>query len=50
MSGNINKLYTSAGICENQQQYKYILEVAMVSTPEIFTDNSPMPPGPSVTF
>ena len=46
---NINKLYTSSGKCKYQQQYKSILETAMVFTPERFTDNSPMSPGPSMT-
>ena len=45
---NINKLYTSAVNYDNQQQYKDTIEAAMFSTPEIFTDNIPMSPGPSV--
>ena len=45
---NINKLYRYAGECDNQNQYKAILEAAMVSTTERFTENSPMSPGPSV--
>ena len=39
---NIKKLHNSAGKYDYQQQYKYIIESAMVSTPEIFTGNSPM--------
>ena len=31
---NINKLYKHAGKCDNQQLLKYILDAAMVSTPE----------------
>ena len=41
---NIKKLYQHAGKCENQQQFKDILESAMVSTPELFTNNSPRSP------
>ena len=46
---NIKKLYKQAGKCDDQQQFKDILEAAMVSTPEGFTDNiprSPMTPSP----
>ena len=39
---NIKKLYKQAGKCDDQQQFKDILEAAMVSTPEGFTDNSPI--------
>ena len=39
---NIKNLYKSAGKCDDQHQYNEILEAAMVSTPEAFTDNSPM--------
>ena len=39
---NINESYKSAGKFDEQQQYKAILEAAMVSTPEFFTENSPM--------
>ena len=39
---NIKKLQKSIGKCENQQQYKAILGAAMVSTPELLMDNSPM--------
>ena len=34
----------SSGNWDNQQQYKAILEAAMVSTPEGFTDNSTISP------
>ena len=37
---NIKKLYKYAGKCDNQQQLKEILEAAMVSTPEGFTNSS----------
>ena len=40
----IKRLYKQAGKCEYQQQFKYIVEDAMVSTPEVFTDNSPISP------
>ena len=46
MSGNISKLDTSAGKCDDQLQFKAIIEASLVYTPEIFTDNSPMSPGP----
>ena len=46
---NINKLYISAGKWNDQHQCKSILEAAMVSTTEIFTDKIPMSPGTSVT-
>ena len=46
----INKLYISAGKCDYQQQNKAIIEAEMLSTPERSTDNSPVSPGPSVTF
>ena len=36
---NINKLYKSAGKCDDQQKYKVILEAYMVSTPEGLVDN-----------
>ena len=38
---NIKKLYKHASKCDVQQQFKYILEATMVSTPEGFTNNSP---------
>ena len=37
---NINKLYRHAGKCDNQQQFKYIIKAAMVSTNEGVTNNS----------
>ena len=40
MSSKHQKLYKHAGKCDDQQQFKDIIEVAMVSTPEGFTDNS----------
>ena len=43
---NIKKIYKTAGKCDNQQRYKSIIEAAMVSTLEGFTENSPMPHGP----
>ena len=46
---NIKKSYKSAGKCANKQQYKAILEAAMVSTNEEFNKNSPISPGLSVT-
>ena len=33
-----------AGKCDGQQKFKDILEADMVSTPEVFTDNSPISP------
>ena len=39
---NIKKLYTYAGKCDDQQQYKAIIEVELFSSLEIFTNNSPM--------
>ena len=41
---NIKKLYKQAGKCDNQQQFKYILEADMVSNPEGFTKNSLISP------
>ena len=38
---NIKKLYKQAGKCDDQQKFKDIIEAAMVSTPEGFTNNSP---------
>ena len=34
---NMKKLYKQSDKCDNQQQFKYILEADMVSTPEGFT-------------
>ena len=47
---NIKKLYTSSVKCNYQLQFKVIIEASMVTTPEIFTDNIPMSPGPPVIF
>ena len=41
---NIKKLYKQAGKCDNQKKFKDIIEAAMVSIPEEFTDNSPISP------
>ena len=41
---NIKKLYKQAGKCDKKQQFKYILEAPMVSTPELFTDKSYISP------
>ena len=41
---NISKLYKHYGKCDNQQQFKDVLGVTMVSTPEVFTYNSPRSP------
>ena len=41
---NINKLYKHVGKCDDQQQFKDIIEAAMVCTPEGFTNNSPISP------
>ena len=49
MSGKIKKLYKTAGKCDDQQQYKDIIEAEMVSTPEGGTDNSLMTPNPSLS-
>ena len=38
--GNIKNVYRQAGKCDNQKQFKDILEADMVSTPEVFTHNS----------
>ena len=46
---NIKKLYKSGGKFDDQQQYRDITESAMVSTSEVFTDNSPMLPRKYVT-
>ena len=44
MSGNIKKLYKYSIKCDNQRQVKAALEADMFSTPEIFTEISPMLP------
>ena len=41
---NIKKIYKQAGKCDDHQQFKYILEAAMVSIPEGFTNGSPISP------
>ena len=41
---NIKKLYKQAGKCDDQQQFKDILEADMVSTTEGFTDKIPISP------
>ena len=41
---NIRRLYKQAGKYDNQQQFKDIIEAAMVYTPEGFTKNSPISP------
>ena len=37
-------IYQHAGKCDNQQNLKDIIDAAMVSTSEEFTDNSPNEP------
>ena len=39
---NIKKLYKQAGKCDNQKQFKDIIEADMVSTSEGLTNNSPI--------
>ena len=41
------KLYKQAGKCDYQQQFKDIIEAVMVSTPEGFTNYSPISPSTS---
>ena len=41
---NIKKLCKKAVKCDNQQQFKDILEAYIVSTPEGFTKNNPISP------
>ena len=41
---NINNLYKHSGKCDGQQQFKDILGAAMVYTPEVFTNKSPISP------
>ena len=43
---NIKNIYQSSGKCDDQQNYKAILEAYMVSTPEVFSENSPLSSGP----
>ena len=47
MSGNIKNLYKHADNFDHQQQYTDILEAPTVSTPEEFTDKSPLSPDKS---
>ena len=42
MSWKHQILYKQAGKCDEHQQFKDILEAAMVSTPEGLTDNNPI--------
>ena len=37
---NTKKIYQHAGKCDDQQNLKDILENSILSTPEVFTDNS----------
>ena len=46
---NIKKIYQHAGKFDDQQNLKYIIETALLSTPEGFTDNSPNLPMSSTT-
>ena len=46
---NIKKLYKQDGKCDGQQQFKDILEAAMVYTPEVFNNNSNIYPMTSTT-
>ena len=46
---NIKKLYKSTVKYDDGQQYKAIIESSMVSNPELFIDNSPMPTSQFVT-
>ena len=41
---NIKKLYKSAGKCDDQKQFKDIIEATMFYTPEGLTNNSPRSP------
>ena len=38
---NIKKIYQHAGKCDDQHNLKDIIDAAILSTPEGFTDNSP---------
>ena len=38
---NIKNIYQHAGKCDDQQNLKDIIDAAILSTPERFTDNSP---------
>ena len=46
---NIKMLYKTAWKCDDQQQYRSVIEAVMVSTPEVFTGNSPIPSSQYVT-
>ena len=48
--GKIKKLYKSTGKCDGQHQYKSIIGSAMISTPEVLTENSPLSVGTSGTM
>ena len=41
---DIKKFYKHAGKCDNQQQFKDILEANMVYNPEVLTNSSPIYP------
>ena len=45
----LKKLYKNAGECEDQHQYKSIIESALVSKHKGCNDNSPMTYNPSVS-
>ena len=47
---NLKKLFLKYVKCDNQQQYKYFLEVDLVSTPEGITENSRVSIRTSVTL
>ena len=38
---NTKNIYQHAGKCDDQQNLKDIIEAALLSTPEVFTDKSP---------
>ena len=42
MCGNINKLHKPSEKCDNQQQYKVVIEAFMVSITKGLTENRPM--------
>ena len=44
----MKKLYKQADKCDDQKKFKYIIEADMVSTPEGFTDDSPISPMTSI--
>ena len=41
---NIKNIYKQAGKCDKQQQFKDILEAAIVSTTKVFTNEIPISP------